>query len=307
MTGETAWQRSDVPARSAVFGDGERLYVVGRGADGKATGTRLSARRDGVPVAAPDFAAAYDQRVRIAGGDVLVAEKPAGGLVLRLYDVAAGKDVWSQKFAAGSVVMRSHDPDLAGVIEPEGRATVVSLRQRKVVFGGIVNVEHMKNVKEVHLLADGEYVYFAFHTKDPKEEVLVESNLQPFSGLRGIMVNGWVYAFDRHTGKIRWVNEIRGEELVFERGEDRQILLFTSRSSQAMMWKGSGSGPPSPWSAMTKRSASCSSSSRPRGSRRSTRAPTAQIYDINYDPAAGKIELLANTYKLTITRAPEHA
>ncbi len=297
LTGETAWQRSDVPSRSAVFGDGERLYVVGRGADGKATGTRAFRARDGVAVAVPDFAAAFDHRLRVVGGEVLVAEKPAAGLVLRLYDVAAGKDVWSQKFVAGSVVMHAHDTDLAGVIDPSGRVHVLSLRQRKVVFGGIVDVEHLKNLKEAHLLADSQHVYVVLDTKDPKAgDVVLASNLQPFSGLRGITVNGMVYAFDRRAGKTRWWNEIRNQQLVLGQWQWQElpVLLFTSRDRGAQIAievydKATGK-------LYFRSPARSEPSLDPRTS--------GPIYAVNYDPGAVKIELLANTYQLTITKAP---
>jgi hypothetical protein len=305
LTGRTLWQRPDVPARAALFGDGEHLFVVERNADGKAAGTRAFRARDGFAVSVPDFAAAYDHRLRVAGGELLVEEKlPAGGLVLRLYDVAAGKDVWSQKFAAGTVVMRSHDPDLAGVVEPGGRVTVVSLSQRKVVLGGSVEPDHMKNLKEAHLLADAEGVYVVLNTQDPQgEDDVTKSNLLPDSGLRGITVNGQVYAFSLQpiktawyglnpgTTHIRWYNEIRHQQLVLEQGQDLPVLLFTARGSLIYIDvydKTTGKiffKTPSKFQP-------------PIGT-----GDNGPIYAMHYDRRDGRIELIANTYKLTIARA----
>jgi outer membrane protein assembly factor BamB/tetratricopeptide (TPR) repeat protein len=300
LTGQTVWQRSDVAATSAVFGDGERVYAVARGADGKATGTRAFRARDGAAVAVTDFATVHDQRVRVAGGELLAVEKGAGGLVLRLYDPAAGKDVWSQKFAAGSVVMRSHDPDLAGVLAPDGQTTVVSLSRRKVVMGGIVGTDHVKNLIEAHLLADGQAVYIALHNKDPqREETAGESNLQPFSGLRGIKVNGFVYSFNRHTSKIIWASEVREQELVVEPGQDLPVLLFTARS------RAGRTGRFIALEILDKRTGKLFFRFPPRGGPALDPATNGSISAIRRDPASDRIELLADTYKVTITRAPE--
>src|SRR5262249_50700323 len=150
----------------------------------------------------PNFVAAYEHRVRVAGGLLLVKDEVPAGTVLRLYEVATGKDVWSQTFAAKTVVLNSRDPDLAGGVEARGRVTVVSLSRRKMVSKTVVDVAGLKNLKEAHLLADDENVYVAFHTTDPTNPNFpIRSNLRSDSGLTGITVNGELYAFNRRTSR----------------------------------------------------------------------------------------------------------
>ena len=300
LTGRTLWVRSDVPAQAALFGDGERLFVAGRNADGLAADTRAFRILDGVPVTVPNFAAAYDHRLRIVGGEMLVKEDQAGISTLRLYDVATGKDLWSHTFPAGAVMMHSHDPDLAGVIDPTGRVTVMSVRQRKVVFGGIVNVDHMKNLKDAHLVADSELVFIMLDTRDPANAAqTVQSNLLAEAGLRGITVNGMVYAFERRTSKIRWVNELRNQQLVLEQWENLPVLLFTSRGKDR--WPASIIA----IEAFDKTVGKLFYKNPTRGEGPLSPSENGPIYAVNYDPQKETIELLASTYKLTITREGE--
>jgi hypothetical protein len=148
---------------------------------------------------------------------------------MRLYDVHTGKDVWTKNFPANSTVLRSEEPDLAGVVSPDGRATVVSLRTQKEVVVGMVDPKHIQRLQQATLLADGGLVYVAFQVNDPNVNQGVWSNLQPNTGLRAVPVNGAVYAFDRATSKIKWVNEVYSQQLVLEQWKELPIMLFTSR------------------------------------------------------------------------------
>ena len=89
--------------------------------DGKPAYTRVFRTYDGSSVTAPDFRQAYEDRIRLVGRDILVADKDKDATTLRLYDPLTGKDLWKQAFAAKSFVLQAEDGDLAGVVEPDGR------------------------------------------------------------------------------------------------------------------------------------------------------------------------------------------
>src|SRR5262249_36544954 len=112
LTGKTLWTRADVPSRCRLFGDDRHIYLVELDNNNVATNTRAFRAQDGASVPVPNFAALYQKRKRILGRELLVADNlPTGGLNLRLYDVHTGKDLWSQGFPAGSVVLQSEEPD----------------------------------------------------------------------------------------------------------------------------------------------------------------------------------------------------
>ena len=243
LTGQTFWTHSDVSPHCRIFGDDAHVYLVEMDANNVPTSTRAFRAQDGAAVPVVNFAAAYQHRLRILGRLLLIREENDAGLTLRLYDVQTAKDVWSRTFPPRSVVLDSEEPDLAGVLSPEGRVTVVSLRSRKEILVGLVYPEHMEKAQQVHLLADNQSVYVAFNVADPNNPWAnnTQSNLQQGTGMRSIPVNGAVYSFDRKRTRIRWILKdpiLQNQHLVLEQWKDLPILLFTSRYRKGQLEAG---------------------------------------------------------------------
>jgi outer membrane protein assembly factor BamB len=232
LTGRTLWTRSDVNSRSHLFGDDQNLYVVEMGADAVPSSTRVFRAYDGVSVKAPDFAKAYEKRVRLVGRNILLSETDARNVVtLRLYDVLTGQDLWKQTYAPGAVVLHAEDANLAGVVEPDGTVLVVDLRTQKGVLNSKMDPKYLDKVQAVHLLSDGRYFYVACNGPvDPNIMPFggVRFNLQPGAGLRALPVNGEVYSFHRATGKMNWHVPVPNQMLVLDQFEDLPMVLFTA-------------------------------------------------------------------------------
>jgi outer membrane protein assembly factor BamB len=310
LTGKTLWVRSDVTAHGRLFGDERHVYLVELNNDNTASTTRAFRAADGASVPVPNFAALYQKKERVIGREMLVADNQSSGLMLRLYDVHTGKDLWSQKFPTNSTVLHSEDPDLAGVLAPDGHATVVSLSRRKVVMGGIVGGEHMKNLKQAHLLADGQHVFVALNCTDPANpNGEAWENLMSNTGLRDIPVNGAVYAFDRRTSKIKWVADVKNQKMVLEQWRDMPVMLFTSRYQPGMNMAGMWRQPNQVFGdvhieAYDKRTGKIFVNVPGKGE--PTMGQNYQlVYAVNYDAANSKVEMIANNYKLTITQEGE--
>ncbi len=313
LNGKPLWVRNDVSTRGRLFGDGQHIYLVELNNDNTASTTRAFRAQDGASVPVPNFATLYQKKERVIGRELLVADNQSTGLMMRLYDVHTGKDLWSQKFPTGTTVLHSEDSDLAGVMAPDGRVTVMSIRQRKVVFGGIVTVEHMKNLKQAHLLADGQLVYIALNTTDPANpNNEAWENLQSNTGLRDLPVNGMVYAFERRTSKIRWVNEVKNQKLSLEQWRDMPVLLFTSRFQQGVNMGGMMRGGMQPNQAFGDvyieaydKSTGKLFYKMPTKGEATMGQNYLLVYAINHDASNGKVEMIANNYKLTISQEGE--
>jgi outer membrane protein assembly factor BamB len=238
VTGRTLWTRSDINSRSHVFGDEQHIYAVGMGAGGGATGSRVFRAYDGVSVRVPEFSNHYEQRIRMIGRNILASNvDPRGARTLRIYDVLAGKDLWRQTFAPGSVLLQSEDPRLAGVADPAtGAVKVIDVQTQKEVLSAKADPKHLEKAQGVSLLSDPDYLYLAVN--GPADPDLVpwagglQSNLMSGAGLRSIPVNGMVYSFNRKTGKIQWYNPVKNQHLVLSQFEDLPCLLFAARYQQ---------------------------------------------------------------------------
>jgi outer membrane protein assembly factor BamB len=312
LTGKTLWTRNDVPMRCRLFGDDRHIYLVEMDSSGTATNTRAFRTQDGASVDVPPFAPLFQKRQRVLGGQLLVADNvPAGGVDLRLYDVQSGKDLWKQHFPAGTVMLSSEDPDLAGAITPDAKVTVVNLRLRKVVAGAVMQAEHIKNLHQAHLLADAQSIYIALYTSNPANPPQVWSNLQPNTGLRGITVNGVIYALDRKTGgRLRWFNQVENQQLVLEQWKEMPVLLFTSRfnvvnNGMAMRGFVNGNQMGTVGVEAYDKATGKLIYRQPTNGQPQLNSQSGPIYAINNDIHAGKIEMIAQNYKITISRQGE--
>src|SRR5207253_1648215 len=115
LKGDVLWSRGDFPEAAQVFGDSRHVYCVRTSAAGQAEAAFALRAADGSSAAVPDFTAAFNLKQQVRGRQLLLADHADGKRLLRLYDPAAGQDVWKQAFSANALVLQSEDSDLAGV------------------------------------------------------------------------------------------------------------------------------------------------------------------------------------------------
>ncbi len=233
VTGRPLWTRSDVSSRSHIFGDEQILYVVEMNQDNKATSTRALRAYDGVSIRVSDFAAIYNKRVAQAGRTLAVTESNAEGMTLQLHDVSTGQEVWKGTFKAGALLLKSEEPELTGMVEPDGTVRVVNLRTHKeVLTSRLADPKHLLGAQQVWLLADHQDYYLAVNGQANAQVPGVggvQSCLMPGTGLRAIPVNGMVYCFSGGSGKMRWYYPMEHQMLVLEQFRELPFVLFAAR------------------------------------------------------------------------------
>jgi outer membrane protein assembly factor BamB len=233
LRGTTLWTKTDVSAGVQIFGDDQHVYLVDVRADGTVGNSRALRARDGVSVDVPEFGTLYQRRLRIVGRNLLLSEtNPKGSMVLRLYDVHTGQDVWKKSFLPNAMVLRSDDTDLTGVVEPanNGKVTVIDLATNEEVLTARVEPKDLEKAQEVHLLQDSQQIYLAIHRPLEAQNNPFGVNVWTNAGtMRWIQVNGEVYAFRRSTGKLNWHNAVPNLMMIVDQFHDMPILLFTAQ------------------------------------------------------------------------------
>jgi outer membrane protein assembly factor BamB len=231
VSGRTLWTRNDVSQKGQLFGDADTVYLAELGTDGKAGGSRAFRASDGVTVKIADFSALYERRIRTIGRHILLTDSKPEATTLRLYDVKEGRDVWTKNFKANAVVLKTEEPDLTGLIEPDGKVTVVDMRTRKDVLRAAIDPSHIKKARSISMLQDNLNIYVAINgPPDPNFGGNGPwSTMQPYTGIRTLPVNGYFYALDRRTGKVRWNSEVSSQMLVLEHFREMPMIMFSSR------------------------------------------------------------------------------
>jgi outer membrane protein assembly factor BamB len=235
LTGRVLWSRMDVHSRNYLFSDEDYVFVVELDSQNSPNSTRVFRAADGISVKAPDFAAVFAKRLQLLGRYLLLSESgPANSVIVRLYDIATGQDVWKQKYAARSLVAKSEDAGLTGVVEPNGKVHVIDLRARKEVMSGEMNdpAERLKNIQSFHLLSDRNYYYFASETTPPNGVAATGlADIRTELGMRAVPVSGFLHAFDRKSGNLVWDSPVKTPQyLMLEQFEDLPLVFLATRS-----------------------------------------------------------------------------
>jgi hypothetical protein len=228
------WEKTGVLPGTQVFGDDQHVYLINVATDSQG-GTSSAVRAlDGVPVSVPRFVEAFRHKTRILGRNLLVQETdPENRVALHLYDVHTGQDLWKQTYPAKSTVLKTEDPLLTGVVDPTGTVTVVDLRARKEVAKLSVNPEYLVKLEDASLLRDSDQYLLALNQPiDPQNAPFGPPVANVTWGMRSMRVNGWLYCFDRVTGKAKWWYEEKNQMLVLDQFENLPIVLMTSRLNQ---------------------------------------------------------------------------
>lgn len=307
LRGNVQWEKGEFAPGTRVFGDDRYLFVV-ENADANSVGTGRALRAgDGEPLAAPDFGFLYHNRIHLRGRRILASHPARDGLAVRLYDILSGKDVWTRTFDSKAVILRSDDPDLTGVVEPDGTVVVLDAAtgrdlMKSSITRGQIKAEDLKALEKPLLLADADRFYVALNRPVDDNKIaggLVQNNFT--SGVRCRPINGWFAAFKRGDGEeklgARSVPRKNGDflwhtykpmenQLIVVENFDRQpVLLFTSRYNERLA--GGGNRWVSWTRSVHKRSGKVLYDP---GARQSNSA--AQYYGFQCDPRSGTLTLL---------------
>jgi outer membrane protein assembly factor BamB/tetratricopeptide (TPR) repeat protein len=220
LRGTLLWKKMDLSPGTRVFGDEEFLFVL-EGSDGGSSGAgRVMRAIDGAVLdKVPDFGPIYNHKVAVNGRHILAAMPGKKSLTLRLYDIVAGKDIWSKAFDASCMVLHTEDPRLTGVIDTKGNVTVLDATNgAEIVTGNVlrhrVGPEDVKGLHNPLLLADAERFYIALNRSvDAAKQGTIFNNFA--NGVRSRQVNGWVVALHRKDGE----KKAAGKTQAFKKGD----------------------------------------------------------------------------------------
>ena len=244
VSGQVLWTRSDIPKNCHLYHDAQHVFVVEVGGDGTAGTSRVFRLHDGVDVRAKDFSTAYQKRVRMLGNTILYSDAETGRAgTLHLYDVLAGQDRWKKDFPAGSIVLQPESDGFGGIVEPDGKVTIVDLKKAAVVYTTTLKRAEDLATAKVHAmrLLHDRHAFYILCDAPPDTKVQagsMMSNLMPNTGLRAVPVNGRIYSLNRHKAnadQYDWFNEAPNQMLVLDEFAELPMVMLTSRYGKWMI------------------------------------------------------------------------
>jgi hypothetical protein len=238
------WTRRGLPDRVQLHGDARHLVLVETGQDKKPVSAKLLRATDGMAVeGSPDsgHVLAAARSFTIQGRTALLTEGTGDQpRVLRLYDLATGKDVWKREYDSKAVPIRPITGDWAGYIKASGEAEVIDAKTGKLVATLKIDEKNLetdlKPCLEAQVIADADRFYL-FLDRDPSAPSTNDTRRVPVYNnmIRTHKVNGPLYAFDRGTGKRLWYygeGLFENQLLILEQFADLPVILAASPVSR---------------------------------------------------------------------------
>lgn len=197
LTGQSLWERSQIPPQAEIFGDEELLFI----ANASLNELLVLSAIDGTLVGKRKIDLA-DTRWTTRGRNVLTWSQTGTTLKLRLYDAwQPDTDLWTRQVPQGTKGCVIEGEELA-LLEPSGQFTAVSLASGQVLFAVPLDPEPALDFIQV-LRSREQYVLIASQNNPSPPPGLLTEPLQTMSTPQA-RVHGRVYAFSRATGKLQW-------------------------------------------------------------------------------------------------------
>ncbi|MCE9568133.1 MAG: PQQ-binding-like beta-propeller repeat protein [Planctomycetes bacterium] len=213
LTRRVLWTRRNLPERTHLYGDARHLVVVETDASKKPISVKLLRAVDGMVVeGSPDSGRvlATAKSFQLLGRTALLTEGTGEQpRVLRLYDLATGKDVWRKDYESKAIPIKGLTPEWTGFIRPNGVAEVIEVSTGRIVATLKIDEKNLetdlKPSHEAQLFADADRFYLILD-REPGQPSTNGTHRVPIynNTLRTHAVNGPIYAFDRATGKRLW-------------------------------------------------------------------------------------------------------
>lgn len=226
LSGKVLWIRHDVDPGSDLFGDDDYLFVTptGDNQNGRDSGVATVYRTaDGEKVNDVKLPRP-EQRVASFGRRLLAWTQENGKAVLKLVDGLDGRVVWSESFTSDAKLWPI-DGSEAAVFTRAGKLTVLGLADGAKRLEATVMPEPQLSDAFV-FRTDDSYLLVTNSPLRQRDGV----NIQPVPGGFGNpLINGYVYGFDRGTGKQTYRTRVAGHGLTLNQPSELPMLVFASQ------------------------------------------------------------------------------
>jgi hypothetical protein len=223
-TGERKWIKTDVPEGCKLYGDERILLIVREHREGEVPSYSLLRPADATPINEPGLQKILHKNLGIFGRFVLHKDPEPQGQMLKLHDIESMRTVWSRPFPEGSSLLSTHTQGYLGVLERNGRWTILDKLTGKELCSGSNN----DLTSDALLFADDFNVYLVASQG-------AKANMQNrFANyfLRFAPAGGSVVAVDRSTGKVNWQLAAPEGHLLVDQFEDSPIMIFLQQNMQ---------------------------------------------------------------------------
>jgi outer membrane protein assembly factor BamB len=218
LTGETLWKLRNIPHGSGILVDENVVTVLSQ----SSTEAILLRAVDGEEIGRRTLPPG-NERLLVTGRYVVSRKQQGNQQSLRVFDFSEEKTVWRKEFAERALITLIKNEELA-VLEPNGTFHILKIADGTTLLQS--EVQRNNRISQIFVRRSPERYFLMTREIDPKP---FEFNIQ---GLRpgNPLVNGYVYGFDRNTGKKIWVTKIEHQAFEHSQSDHLPVLIFCSNA-----------------------------------------------------------------------------
>jgi len=296
LSGTLLWTMPLNDPLAELFADDQYVYATEGRPPGAPDSQRAVSLRGGVARApVGDLPLAPGKPIQAVGRNLLVsmiASNRTGRLML--YDALAGKEVWTQPLAKGTLVARSEVSHLTATVGRDGQVRVYDLRRRAELFQAQVDQDLLRGVHEVRLFQDRWHYYLLLNRElRGRDGVAGPALPNAIGGIRSLPANGSLYAFHRTSGALHWASEVKTQQLLLEQIEDSPVLLFSALLQRTP----AGPAAPAPGPVFTVTSID-KQTGKVLWLPKDYASITSPVHRVEINPATGTIDMISKHWKM---------
>jgi outer membrane protein assembly factor BamB len=215
ISGETCWTCAGIRPGTLMLGGDQVVYFKGH--EGAPLALRAS---DGKRLEVEKLPDLLSHAIHAVGDNFVLSNSSGGKTGMRLHDPVRRRDLWSLELSKGSLLSILENDRMA-MFESDGKFSLVDLRTGQQKLLATLPEDERKGHSDVYVLADNASIYLIVN-KGANQNYYSEQ--VPF-----VRASGLVFAFDIESGKQRWKQPVRAQNLMLERLAFSPYLVFSSR------------------------------------------------------------------------------
>ena len=219
LTGDVLWQLDSADRGSRLSADENHVVIVG---PNTSTATIVRAI-DGFELATKHVAAGSERHFS-RGRFELRWQSSTKARILSWVDVLAGKVIWRKRYSESAIIAECDGAQVA-VIEPvKGRLQMMSLEDGKSIIDSPIEAD--ENIEYFFVRNTNDKCVVMTHSvTNRNEKISSVTSLNSYNP----QLNGYVYGFDRKTGKRIWTTYVDNQAVELNQPGGLPVMIFAGR------------------------------------------------------------------------------
>lgn len=229
VTGETLWERHDLPAAAMIRGGSKVIYVLDLFGESVTAYRAIDGTKIEIPrlsnVAKFAFDLVEDDFIRLESPQISLFGGTPSEVKIQRFDPQTQTAIWKTTLSAEAKATSISGQRLV-TLNPDGQLQLCDLKTGKLRNCGALPPKTIRSDSEIRIIPSFDQLLAIVNQDDSFPE---DNYPESFASLR---VHGMVHSFELNSGREQWKQKVDGLHLILERLDYSPVVFFLSRKFQ---------------------------------------------------------------------------